>query len=383
MSISYSPSLSAAHEERARRLHRDNIVIDLLFQGPLSPAVISDDIGNQVLKLAAPLRDEPMRYAAASAKHIARMAADGRIPEFRDEWYASGITAGNRQLDLSSMEDMVLSMSEVQNQFDRLGWLIKARSAADIRRAKQENLKAGIVSSQNTDAIGRNLEVLDGLYDFGLRILQLTYNTQNLIGSGCAEAADGGVSNFGVRFIRRMNDLGIVVDTGHSGKQTTLDACRHSRGPVIASHTAAEALYPHMRCKSDDEIRAVADSGGVVGVFAMPWFIHEDPNATTLDHVLDHIDYIANLVGVQHVGIGTDWPMSDVTWSLVYFKNNIAPKLGFAPGTGPSTESVIGFETYGSFPNFTRGLVTRGYTDEEVAQIMGGNWLRVFEKVCG
>ena len=175
----------------------------------------------------------------------------------------------------------------------------------------------------------------------------------------------------------------MLVDTGHSGRQTTLDACRHSRAPVIASHTAAEALYPHMRAKSDDEIRALADSGGVVGVFAMPWFLYHDPNATTLDHVFDHIDYVANLVGIEHVGIGTDWPMSDVAWSLTYFKEHIAPTLGFAPGTGPSTEHVHGFRTYSEFPNFTRGFVARGYSDEDIAKVMGGNWLRVLEAVCG
>ena len=97
---------------------------------------------------------------------------------------------------------------------------------------------------------------------------------------------------------------------------------------MIASHTGVENIFNHMRCKSDEEIKAIANTGGVIGVFAMPWFVHEDPNQTTINHVLDHIDYIINLVGVDHVGIGTDWPMSDVTWSLIYFKENISPKLG-------------------------------------------------------
>lgn len=239
------------------------------------------------------------------------------------------------------------------------------------------------MSTQETDAIGRDLNRLDAVYDFGLRVLQMMYNNQNLIGSGCAERSDGGVSNFGVSFIRRMNELGIIVDTSHSGRQTTLDACRHSTSPVIASHTASSALYPHMRCKSDDEMRAIAATGGVVGIFAMPWFIHDDPRATTLDHVLDHIEYVAELIGSDHVGIGTDWPMSDVVWALIYFKDNVAPRLGFEPGTGPSTELIRGFERYSLFSNFTRGLVARGFNDEDIAKIIGGNWLRVFETVCG
>ncbi|MNN33730.1 Membrane dipeptidase [compost metagenome] len=191
------------------------------------------------------------------------------------------------------------------------------------------------------------------------------------------------MSNYGVRFVERLNQLGIVVDTGHCGKQTTLDACRVSSAPVIASHTGVERLYPHMRCKSDEEILAVAGTGGVVGIFAMPWFVHGDPANTTLDHVLDHIDYVVRLAGVDYVGIGTDWPMSDVEWSLIYFKEHIAPRLGFAKGDGPSTETVKGLETYARFGNFTRGLVARGYSDTDIAKIMGGNWLRVFEQVWG
>lgn len=180
-----------------------------------------------------------------------------------------------------------------------------------------------------------------------------------------------------------MNKLGIIVDTGHCGKQTTLDACAYSTTPVIASHTGVEAIYPHMRCKSDEEIIAIAKTGGVIGIFAMPWFVHEDPKHTTIDHVLDHIEYVIRLVGVDHVGIGTDWPMSDVLWSLVYFKEHVAPKLGFAKGDGPSTETVAGLEKYSYFINFTRGLVARGYADADIAKIMGGNWLRVFEEICG
>jgi membrane dipeptidase len=138
-----------------------------------------------------------------------------------------------------------------------------------------------------------------------------------------------------------------------------------------------------MRCKSDEEIIAIAGTGGVTGIFAMPWFVHEDPDHTTIEHVLDHIEYVIRLVGVDHVGIGTDWPMSDLGWSLVFFKEHIAPRLGFAKGDGPSTELVKGLEKYSYFSNFTRGLVARGYSDEEIAKIMGGNWLRVFEQICG
>lgn len=380
----YDFGLTKEQEERAARLHEENINIDLLFQGPLSPKAIPDEVAQRLKELCEPYKDEPMVYSHMPAKLLVKMAAAGELPQYKEEWYRSGITAGNRELHLNDMETILDSMGQVQLQFDTAAdWLIKARKAEDIRAAKRSGRKAGIVTAQETDGLGRNLGLLETLHQFGLRVLQLTYNNQNLVGSGCAEAANGGLSNYGIRFVERLNQLGIVVDTGHCGKQTTLDACRVSSAPVIASHTGVERLYPHMRCKSDEEILAVTKTGGVVGIFAMPWFVHGDPANTTLDHVLDHVDYVVRLAGVEHVGIGTDWPMSDVEWSLIYFKEHIAPRLGFAKGDGPSTETVKGLETYGRFGNFTRGLVARGYCDADIAKIMGGNWLRVFEQVWG
>jgi membrane dipeptidase len=379
----YDFKLTEQDEERAIHLHEQNVNIDLLFQGPLSPNAIPESMSEKIKELCEPYKDEPMIYSSMPAKMITKLSASGEIPEYKSEWYKSGITAGNRELHLESLESMLNSMAEVQLQFDSADWLVKALTAEDIRAAKRNGHKAGIITAQETDGLGTNLDLLDVLHNFGLRILQLTYNNQNQVGAGCAEQSNAGITNYGKRFIERLNKLGIIVDTGHCGKQTTLDACQYSKTPVIASHTGVEAIYPHMRCKSDEEIIAIAKTGGVIGIFAMPWFVHEDPNHTTIDHVLDHIEYVIRLVGVDHVGIGTDWPMSDVLWSLVYFKEHIAPKLGFAKGDGPSTETVAGLEKYSYFINFTRGLVARGYKDEDIAKIMGGNWLRVFEEIWG
>lgn len=379
----YPFHLTSEQEDRASRLHENSIIIDLLFQGPLSPQAIPAHISENIRETCEPYRDEPMVYSGMPSKIIHDMAVRGELPAFKEEWYRSGITAGNRQLDVSHIESIVTSMGEIQRQFDAMDWMVKVLKADDIRAAKSSNKKAGIVTAQETDGLGKNLALLDALYHFGLRVLQLTYNNQNYIASGCAEQANGGVSNFGARFISRMNELGIIVDTSHCGKQTTLDACRLSTAPVIASHTGVEVLFGHMRCKSDEELRAIAGTGGVIGVFAMPWFVYEDPKETTIEHVLDHIDYVVRLVGVDHVGIGTDWPMSDVEWSLVYFKEHIAPRIGFAKGDGPSTETVKGLEKYSYFINFTRGLVARGYSDADIQKIIGGNWLRVFEQVWG
>lgn len=377
----YDFGLTTTEEERAKEIHSKSIVIDLLFHGPLSPAVMDEALSNKVKELCEPYLDDPMVYYTKPRRMISKLSVDHEIPAFKEEWYASGITAGNREINLRSEQSMVESMAEVQSQFDTFDWLHKALTVDDIRKAKENNLKVGIITAQDTVGIGKNLDLLDDLYEFGLRVLQLTYNSQNYVGSGCNEKANGGLTNFGIELVEKLNELGIVVDTGHCGKQTTLDACDYSTKPVIASHTGAESVYYHYRNKSNEEIKAIAKTGGVIGVYAMPWFLYEDENNTTIDHVLDHIEYIINLVGIDHVGIGTDWPMSDLPWSLVYFKEKIMPSLGFKEGDGASTEILIGLEKFGNFINFTRGLVKRGYTDEEIQKVIGGNWLRIFDEI--
>lgn len=379
--VLYDFNLTDEQEKEARRIHDESIVIDMLFQGPLSPYAVPKDVENQIVKEAQERFNDDMGLVMYSGERLIDMAVKEELPAFKQEWYDSGLTAGNRQLGLGNKDQLIGSIGSIERQFDAFDWLIKATKAEHIVQAKEKNIKAGIVTCQETLALGKDLKLLDALYHYGLRVVQLTYNNQNYVGSGCAEPSGSGVSVFGEAFIKRLNALGIVVDTGHCNKQTTLDACRISQTPVIASHTAVENIYPHMRCKSDEEIKAIAATGGVIGIFNMPWFIHEDPKNSTLDHFLDHVDYVVNLVGEDHVGIGTDWPMTDILPTLKIFKEKVAHTMGFKKGDGPSTEVIKGLETYGCFINITRGLISRGYSEEGIKKIIGGNWLRVFKKV--
>jgi membrane dipeptidase len=206
----------------------------------------------------------------------------------------------------------------------------------------------------------------------------------NAAGSGCTERVDAGVSHFGAAIIRRLNELGVIVDTGHSGKQTTLDCCHLSERPVVASHASAGGLYEIDRAKSDEELDAIAATGGVIGVVAVPFFLAPGPAPVTIDAMLDHIDYIARRVGWEHVAIGTDWPLQSPKTVLERSLTPMVSGMGFRPehNISPCTNTV-GFDDYGDFPNITRGLVARGYADEQVRGIIGSNFLRVFEAVCG
>src|SRR5581483_8669755 len=139
-----------------------------------------------------------------------------------------------------------------------------------------------------------DFDLLEWAHARGLVMLQLTYNSRNFVGSGCMERVDDGLSTFGARFVRRLNDLGVIVDISHCGTSTTLAACRRSGKPVVASHTAARALHDHPRAKSDEELRAIAATGGVVGVCAVPFFLGD--TATSIEDMLDHIDDVAEVV---------------------------------------------------------------------------------------
>lgn len=382
--IPYDFGLTAEQQLHAQKLHDENIVIDMLFQGPIGTYSLPEAMEDELLSLAqaAHPHDEVAQVNYAN-KLIRQWYTNGRLSElYKECWYASGITAACRQLSLGSKDSLLRSMANIQAEFDYKPWLIKARTVVDIEYAHENGLKAGIVTSQDTVGFGKDLGLLELAYDFGLRVLQLTYNNHNLVGAGCMEPNNAGLSRFGIQFVAKCNELGIVVDTGHCGRQTTLDACKYSKAPVVATHTGVENVFFHNRCKSDEEIKAIAATGGVLGMFAMPWFIAEDPANTTIEHLLDHIDYVVKLVGINHVGIGTDWPMPQTKWMALTFKKYVAPSLGFAPGDGPSIEYIHGIKDYRSFGNLTAGLVARGYSDADIIKIIGGNWMRVLGQVC-
>ncbi|MCJ7626332.1 MAG: dipeptidase [Anaerolineaceae bacterium] len=372
--------LDEAQEERARQLHKESIIIDMLFQGPISTPVYTAEMEAEIKEKYEEHRDIERSFDEAIIQPI-YLAVKDEFPQFREWWDVSGITGGNRQLDMDTMAGAVRSMASATMQFDHFDWLIKALNGDDIRRAKAEGKCAGFITAQNTVALGQDLDNLNLFHMFGLRLLQLTYNSMNFVGVGCTERTDAGVSSYGVKFIERMNELGIVVDTGHVGRQTTLDAVEISTAPTVASHTCAQAISGHARGKSDVELEAIARSGGVIGVVTVPTFLNMQEDAT-MEDFMDHVDYIAKLVGPEYVGIGTDWPMSLPRFGLRMLTEQLAPRIGFRPQDKiPMFETVDGFADYREFNNITRGLVARGYSDEEIKGILGENWLRVIDQV--
>jgi membrane dipeptidase len=374
--------LTAEQETRARALHAEAIVVDMLCQGPVGHRAFTPELDDEIRSFLAVNGSigDAWNYVVELPVRRALAGADGGALE--RGWRESGVTAGTRERDFVTMRDILGNLAIANAQFDRLPWFRRALTPEDIRAAKRDGAIAGFVNSQDTVGFGTDLTLLEDARDLGLCMLQLTYNTQNFVGAGCTERNDGGLTHFGLRLVRRANELGVLLDTSHCGRQTTLDACRVSAKPVIASHTSAASLYEVDRAKSDDELKAIAACGGVIGVYAVPFFLCPAADAT-VEALLDHVDYIAGLVGWQHVGFGTDWPLQMSEWALRNVAQPWTQAFGFRPEHNVDCErTLVGFDDYAEFPNFTRGLVARGYSDEQIRGILGENFLRVLGEVA-
>lgn len=353
--------LTPEQEARARRLHQESIVVDALNNPHL------------------PDFDEVMDYmhrGGVDAMHLTMFEREPR------PW--------SWPVTIKALSVWIDRCHRYPEQ------VMLATRAEQIREAKASGKVALIFGLQNAECLERDLGRLEILYGFGVRIVQLTYNERNLLGDGYLERTDAGLSDFGVEVVRWMNGKGMLVDLSHCGYATTMDAVEVSSEPVAATHTGASAVYPHPRNKTDDELRAIAETGGVIGVLAYPLFLRKE-GEDSIEDVLDHLDHMVSLVGVDHVGVGQDhFRPSSLEEFRVIEQTGIATGMErvarrMPPGEMFSEERwrnrhllrVRGFEDIAGWPNLTRGLVHRGYSDADIRKILGENWLRLFAQVWG
>jgi membrane dipeptidase len=260
--------------------------------------------------------------------------------------------------------------------------------AADIERAKAEGKMGIILHCQGTAIIEDEIDLLDAYQAAGLRVVQLCYNRKNLIGDGSGERTDAGLSHFGIKVIERLNTLGMIVDCSHTGERTSFDAVEASSAPVIISHANAYAVQDNARNISDDLIKAIAASGGVVGTVGFPPFLAWE-GQPTLDQFIDDIAYKADLVGIDHVGIGIDYylgqhPVEDDAVAMARYEARIA-EGHWRPSEYPPPPYIYptGIETPRTLPKLTEALVARGFNEEDIRKVLGLNWMRVYRAVWG
>ena len=261
--------------------------------------------------------------------------------------------------------------------------LVQARSVEDILRAKREGKAGVILGWQNASPIGNDLDRLALFHALGVKIVQITYNERNLLGNGCYERTDEGLSSFGVDAIKEMNRLGILVDLSHVGDRTTLDAIEMSEQPVACTHANARSFFNHVRNKTDDALNLLSERGGVIGANAFPPFLPRGVEST-LDDYVDAIDDLVERVGIDHVGIGTDFtqdqPKAFFDWLFSQQGTKYQPRSVDYPDPVIHPRDI---ETPDKFSNLAGGLLKRGYRPEDVNRVLGGNWLRLFRQVWG
>ena len=298
-----------------------------------------------------------------------------------EDMQKGGITATNCTVSVwESFAKTVDNIALMKQQIREYGEILTlVRTTDDIFRAKKENKTGIIFGFQNAHAFEDNLGYIEAFKDLGVNVVQLCYNTQNLIGTGCYES-DGGLSDFGREAVEEMNRVGIMVDLSHVGAQTSEDAILASKKPVCYSHCLPSGLKQHPRNKSDAQLRFIADHGGFVGVTMFPPFLKRGIESTIDDYV-EAIGYVINLIGEDTVGIGTDFTQGYgkpfFEW-LTHDKGRHRRLTDFGTIKNPE-----GIQTIGEFPNLTRTMERAGWSATRIEKVIGANWLRVFGDVWG
>lgn len=270
-----------------------------------------------------------------------------------------------------------------------------ATSVQEIKKAKDEGSIAVVLGSQGAGFLGLDLSIMGFFARLGMRTMQPTYNQRNQFGDGCGEKTDTGLSNVGMQWIEEMNRLGMVISLSHVGTNTGMEIMEISKDPVVFDHSNPKALCDHARNIADEQIRSCAEKGGVIGLCPLAAFLRADkgPRELGVQDYVDHISYVTELVGTDHVGIGLDlaeghfWtreqvlerrrPEKELQKIQDEFLKSGRERLYYYEVQMPWLKSVS------QVPMITEALVERGYSDQDVEKILGGNFLRVFQRVWG
>jgi membrane dipeptidase len=275
--------------------------------------------------------------------------------------------------------DLGMRLSDIAHQ----DFIVKGETVADIKRAKANGQIAFIASLEAATAIENEVDRLDILYGLGIRSSGIAYSEANTLGSGLREQRDGGLTEFGKQAVRRMNKLGIVIDVSHSGDQTSLDTIAASDKPILITHAGARALWPTRRMKPDEVIKACAAKGGAIAIEAAPHTtLTKKHPKHNLESYMEHFEYCAQLVGIDHVAFGPDTLFGDHVGLHHYFAKQLSIGAAHGQVDFEEVEFVDGIENPAeAFPNIVRWLVKHSYSDGDIAKAIGGNVMRIIEEV--
>ena len=361
----YAARLTAEQQERAWLL-RDSLVISLHDHPSRFPVRM----------------EETPDYYRTGRQHAAYagLAASGMTVVFDNMMDGTACVTGKAPW---RWEDIITDLGMRQADLAHASGVITIRTVADIDEAYRSGQVGLVFGLEAATPIENEIDRLDVLYGLGLRQIGIAYSDANSLGSGLAEETDGGLTAFGHRAVTRMNQLGLAIDVSHSSDRTALDVCQQSDQPVFITHAGARAVWGTSRMKPDDVLRAVAGTGGVIGMSAAP---HTTLSAThprhTIESVMDHFSYCADLVGIEHVAFGPDTLYGD----HVQLHRVFADLLGLGRATsGPDFERVDyvdGLENpTENFANICGWLVQHGFGDDAIRAVLGGNIHRALQSV--
>ncbi|KAA3441957.1 peptidase M19 [Mesorhizobium sp. SARCC-RB16n] len=335
----------------------------------------------------------------AETIHRDAVIIDAVAPLLDKKRYLDSYIAGGVTCVAPSVAGGMTTAAEVLKTIG--GWMhvIKSRTdlqlvekASDIEAAKRDGRTGIMFHFQGTGPFGTDLDLVEAFQALGVRMVQLTYNRKDYVGDGCEEAFDGGLSRFGKNLVRRLNENRIIVDCTHTGYKTTMEALSLTTRPAVFSHSNSAAIFPSKRNIEDDQAKAAAATGGLVGITAVPWFIvpaNGGEARPSLDDLIAHLDHFVSLVGIDHVGLGLDYwwatpPFADLDtvmedWEKAVSEGSYTPEVyprppHYQPPEIDTPEMLLGL---------TNGLVRRGYKENDIRKILGLNWLRVFREVWG
>ena len=359
--------------------------------GSLSPSLFA------AAKAAYPPRDYPARVRAVIERALViDMLAPLKI-DFEPEAYAGRLTADLATEYRGSGIDVMhhsIGFYGPRAREEVLGYLAAwqgyvARNAdvfcvvgvaQDLDRAKALGKVGVIMGVQNADHF-QTVEDVKYFHQLGQRCAQLTYNTQNYLGTGGTERVDSGLTDYGIAIVKAMNETGMLVDVSHCGDRTTLDAIEASAKPIAITHSNCRALNNHPRLKTDEAIRKLAAKGGVMGITGVRNFIR-NREPTTVEHMVDHIDHVAKLVGIEHVGIGSDADLNGYD-DMPPHQLKMLRGLYKASYAFRDKLDTDGFDHPKKIYDLTEALVRRGYSDGDIELVLGGNFRRLLGQVWG
>lgn len=376
--------------ERGLELHANSIVCDTYGFAPQS-AIDGERVVEMVTSGAS---DSELLDFMTTMRMIRCVSDPVERAEYESAWRASGVTCVFQNAGVESQAPMriIKRLARFTYVVDNLRDLfVRATQPNDIVAAKSVGKHClymssnGVPLSEEWVSVAEELRYIEVFHQLGMRMMHLTYNRRNMVGDGCGEVTNAGLSDFGRSVIAKMNSVGLLVDTAHSGHQTSLEAAKLSEYPVVASHSGCTSLNDHIRCKPDDVIRAIADGGGYIGICCIPEFLGGSGDIRAM---LDHIDHVVKRFGPDYVSIGTDVPYVSTQAEI---ENQKVPrrrrarspweKLWPSGSRGYATTEQAESMAWTNWPLFTVGMVQRGYSDEVIQKIIGGNMLRVIRAV--